>query len=124
MIYKIKTRAGEEILIENEKDLIEFVIAANNPDSRLIITKYGIPNVLNIDSITVHKEKNKEVMEVMKTLGRTKEEAVREVLGEPPFEFLKEELYKRMSISPQTRTQAQMEASKEERKLKSGNNEN
>lgn len=83
MIFLIKMMSGEEISLENEEAVRELLSQAN-AGKKLILTKYGVVNVSSIDSIVPHKEKMAGVREILK-LGRTKEEAEKEVLGVSPF---------------------------------------
>jgi hypothetical protein len=113
MIYKIKMMSGTEIPIDGEEALMEILNKANS-GAKLILTKYGVINVQSIDSIVPYKEKLEEVMELLR-LGKNIDDAKKYVLGESPFSRL---LSNKMSMLPQQRTEAQEEASREERKLK------
>lgn len=107
-IFKIKTMGGQEIVIEDEQALQQFLSEANT-GKKLIITKYGIVNVSSIDSIIIHKEKMMEITEALR-LNKSKEQALSESLGPSPFVKLLSDNMR--MLSDQSRTSAQEEAAR------------
>lgn len=103
---------GEEIPI-TEDGLTRFLREANS-GKKIVVTEYGIVNVSSVDSIVRHKEKMREVVELIR-IGRNKKDAVSEVMGPSPFAKLLSD--KMPLLSPKSRTEAQEEAAREIRKL-------
>lgn len=111
MIYRIKMMSGQEIPLESEEALQGFLAEANS-GKKLVVTKYGIVNVNSIDSVTPHKAKMEELADERRYYDN--EIALGRVLGPSPFAKL---LGPKMAmLSPKSRTEAQEETSKLERK--------
>lgn len=115
MIYKVVMSSGPEVIIGSEEDLRSFLEAANRPNQKLVFTKYGVINVSFVVSVLPHKEKIAEVNEYLK-IGRSKEEAMNEVLGISPFAKILSDKMK--MLSDKSRTEVQEESAREERKIK------
>ena len=111
MIFKIITMSGQEIPIEEEK-LLEFIKEAEK-GKKLIITRYGIPNVASIDSIVPDKERNESVRYLQQVSQCTREDAEARTLGQSPFAKILGE--KMTMLSPQSRTIAQEQAARDQR---------
>jgi hypothetical protein len=107
-IFKIQMMSGVEIPIESEEALVHFLSEASS-GKNLVVTKYGIPNVASIDSITIHKEKMEEVREML-YLGTDRAKAEAEALGPSPFAKLLSG--KMQMLSHESRTAAQEEAAR------------
>ena len=115
MIFKVVMMSGQEVMLENE-EAVQALLREANEGKKLVLTKHGVINIASIDSIVPHKEKLDSMRDYLR-LGKSKEEALREVLEPSPFAKL---LGPKMSmLSPRSRTAAQEEASRQERGLKS-----
>ena len=104
--------SGQEVPLENEEAVKHLLLEANS-GKKLILTKYGVVNVASIDSITPHKEKMSEVLDMV-NLGQSREKAEAESLGASPFSKILSGQMK--MLSDKNRTEAQEEAAREERK--------
>ena len=93
-IYKIRTMGGQEIPLESKEE-IENLLSQVEMGKKLILTKYGIVNVSSIDSVVIDKEKSDGVTE-LRGIGRSEEEARKEILGPSPFAEIKNGLVKKL----------------------------
>lgn len=94
MIYKLKTKGGQEIPLRDAEAVRKILEAANGGKVRLLVTEYGIVDVSSIDSITPHKDMNRAIAE-MNGYGNTggtafelkirQDEAIARMLGESPL---------------------------------------
>jgi hypothetical protein len=84
MIYKIVMSTGEGIMLENEEAFQKFLAQIQQPNQRFVLTRHGLVNVNYVVSIVEHKEKMKEATALLST-GRTRDEALKEVIGESSF---------------------------------------
>ena len=74
---------GQEIPLESKEE-IENLLSQVEMGKKLILTKYGIVNVSSIDSVVIDKGKSDGVTE-LRGIGRSEEEARKEILGPSPF---------------------------------------
>jgi hypothetical protein len=98
MIYKLTTKSGQKIPIENADELKRFIAEAN-AGKRIVVLRHGIVDVSSMDSIVPYHDLNQQVGEKMLSRRYTGDlepqyttaEAERNVLGEPPFADLAQE---------------------------------
>lgn len=113
MIYRIKMMSGKDIQIDGEEAL-RLLLTEANKGKKLILTKYGVVNASSIDSITEDKGAMDEIRHEMKLSGKSEQQAKESVM--PPSPFAKLLAQKMAMLSPKSRTEAQEEAARDERR--------